>query len=328
MMPKNELALFSLERGRDFAEQVASHLGIAMGQHEERHFEDGEHKIRPLQTVRHRDVYVVQSLYSDADDSLNDKLVRLLFFIGALRESGAGRITAVVPYLCYSRKERKTKTRDPVTTRYIAQLFEAVGIDRMVTLDVHSRAGFQNAFRCHSEHLSARGPFIDWLSPQLVNRRVTVASPDVGGIKRADLFREALERRLAQPVDSAFMEKRRREGELSGSLVVGAVEDRTVVIVDDLIAGGGTMKRAAEAFLREGANDVLALATHGVFAPGAAVDLASPALSRLAITNSIPSNRLPDALYRDKVDVVDVSLLLAKVIGRLHKGDSLAELEP
>lgn len=328
MITMKEIALFSLDSGRDFAERVAAHLDIEVGRHEERDFEDGEHKIRPLQSVRNRDVYVVQALYGDDAYSLNDKLVRLLFFIGVMRESGARRITAVVPYLCYSRKERKTKSRDPVTTRYVAQLFEAVGIDRMVTMDVHSRAGFQNAFRCHTEHLSARGPFIDFYCERWQDEKLTVASPDVGGVKRSELFREALERRLEKSADSAFMEKRRSEGEVSGTQVVGTVEGRTVLIVDDLIAGGGTMKRAAEAFLEKGAREVLAVATHGIFAEGAADDLSSEALSRLGVTNTIAPGRLPEALYREKVDVIDVAPLVGEAIKRMHEGGSLTELEP
>jgi ribose-phosphate pyrophosphokinase len=327
-MANDELALFSLDSGRDFAALVAACLGIDVGHHEERDFEDGEHKIRPLQSVRNRDVYVVQSLYGDENHSLNDQLVRLLFFLGVLRESGAARVTAVIPYLCYSRKERKTKTRDPVTTRYVAQLFEAMGVERVVTVDVHNRAGFQNAFRCRSEHLSARGPFIDWLLPHLHGKDVAVASPDVGGVKRAELFREALERRLDKPTSNAFMEKRRSEGVVTGSQVVGEVENRTVVIVDDLIAGGGTMKRAAEAFLDRGAREVIALASHGIFAAQAAEGLSSAALSRVAVTNSIPPNRLPDSLYRQKVDVIDISPLIGDAIRRLHEGGSLSELEP
>lgn len=328
MLPMNEMALFSLDSGHGFAERVAAHLHMEVGQHEEREFEDGEHKIRLLQTVRDRDVYVVQSLYSDAGHTLNEKLIRLLFFIGVLRESGAGRITAVVPYLCYSRKERKTKPGDPVTTRYVAQLFEAVGADRIVTMDAHNRAGFQNAFRCCTEHLSARGPFIELFRQRLQDKRVSVASPDVGGVKRAESFREALERQLDQPVDSAFMEKRRSEGVISGTQVVGTVEDRTVLIVDDLIAGGGTMKRAAEAFLKNGAREVLAVATHGIFTAGAADALASDALSQLAVTNTIAPGRLPEQLYRDKVDVVDVAPLIGEAIRRMHEGGSLTELDP
>ena len=149
----DDLLLFGLEASRGFAADVARALGTPLAVHEERGFEDGEHKTRPLESVRGRDVYVVQSLYGDAAQTVNDKLVRLLFFVGALRDASAARVTAVVPYLAYARKDRKSKSRDPVTTRYVAQLFEAVGADRIVTLDVHNLAAYQNAFRCRTEHL-------------------------------------------------------------------------------------------------------------------------------------------------------------------------------
>ena len=125
----DELMLFALDATRTYGEAVAGELGITLAPHEEREFEDGEHKARPLSNVRGRDVYVVQSLYADAKQGVNDKLVRLLFFLGALKDASAARLTAIVPYLAYSRKDRKTKVRDPVTTRYVATLFEAVGTD-------------------------------------------------------------------------------------------------------------------------------------------------------------------------------------------------------
>ena len=151
----NDLRLFALNATREFGERIASSLGIELGKHEEREFEDGEHKARALESVRGHDVYVVQSLYSDPHQSVNDKLIRLLFFLGSLRDAAAERTTAVLPYLCYARKDRKTKARDPVTTRYLGQLLEAVGVDRVITLDVHNLAAYQNAFRCFSEHLEA-----------------------------------------------------------------------------------------------------------------------------------------------------------------------------
>src|SRR5512143_2008741 len=120
-MSDDVLMLFTLESSRPFAEAIARALDIAVSVHEEREFEDGEHKTRPLVSVRGRDVYVVQSLHGDERQSVNDKLARLLFFIGALKDASAGRVTAVVPYLCYARKDRKSKPRDPVTTRYVAQ---------------------------------------------------------------------------------------------------------------------------------------------------------------------------------------------------------------
>ena len=141
-MPET-LALFSLRFDQTLGERVAGKLGIRLGAHEEREFEWGQHKSRPLESVRGKDVYVVQSLHGDAVHNVNDKLCRLLFFLGALRDADARRVTAVVPFLCYARKDRQTKPRDPVTTRYVAALFEAVGVDRVVTLEVHNLAAFQ-----------------------------------------------------------------------------------------------------------------------------------------------------------------------------------------
>ncbi|MEK7716281.1 MAG: ribose-phosphate pyrophosphokinase-like domain-containing protein, partial [Pseudomonadota bacterium] len=134
--------LFALHPSRSFGEDVARQLGISLSACEERDFEDGEHKSRPLVNVRNQDVFVIQSLYADTKQSVNDKLVRLLFFIGALKDASAARVTAVVPYLSYARKDAKTQTRDPVTTRYVAQIFEAVGTDRVITMDVHNLAAF------------------------------------------------------------------------------------------------------------------------------------------------------------------------------------------
>lgn len=326
-MSNQDLALFSLRSGADFASRVAAWLDVSLAAHEERDFEDGEHKIRPLESVRHRDVYVVQSIYGDEQLSLNDRLVRLLFMLGCLRENGAERVTAVIPYLCYARKERKTKRRDPVTTRYLAQLLEAMGVDRVVTLDVHNRAAYDNAFRCQASHLSARDTFIEHLLPQLSDEDVTVASPDIGGVKRAEQFREALEKRLDRPVASAFMEKHRSAGKVRGTTVVGPVSGRRVLILDDLIAGGGTMKRAAEAFLEQGARQVDAIASHGVFAADAGENLASPALNRLLISDSLPPSRQPSSLQQTKIETVSVAPLIGEAIRCLHSGGSLSALD-
>src|SRR5208282_6620135 len=132
---------------RDLAERVAGRLEVALAVHEERNFEDGEHKTRALQDVRGHDVFVLHSLHGDASESGNDKLCRLLFFCGALKYAGAERVTAVTPYLCYARKDSRTKPNDPIITRYVAALFEAIGTDAVMTLDVHNPAAFENAFR-------------------------------------------------------------------------------------------------------------------------------------------------------------------------------------
>ena len=187
--------------------------------------------------MREKDVFVVCSLHGEAGHSVNDKLCRLLFLLGALRDASARRVTAVVPYLCYARKDRKSKPRDPVTTRYVAQLFEVMSIDRLVTLDVHNLAAFQNAFRIPTEHLEARTLFIQHFATRFQGADVAVVSPDAGGVKRAEAFRAALERALGRPVGSAFMEKYRSAGVLRGSTLVGDVKGRIAILVDDLKIG-------------------------------------------------------------------------------------------
>jgi ribose-phosphate pyrophosphokinase len=321
------LRLFALGSSRDYGEKVARHLGIELAAHEERDFEDGEHKARPLESVRGADVYVIASLYGDAALTVNDKLVRLLFFLGAVRDAGAGRVTAVVPYLCYARKDRKTKSRDPVNTRYTAALLEAVGIDAVLTVDVHNLAAYQNAFRCHSEHLEARPLFVDHFSGQLAaDEQVVVVSPDIGGVKRAGAFREALAHRLERPLDSAFMEKKRSAGVVSGEAVVGEVANRTAIIVDDMIAGGTTLARTVEACQARGARRILAAASHGLFVADAEAKLAQPGLERLVITDSVAPFRLSDDFIASRLTVLDGSAQVAEAIRRLHENGSIVEL--
>lgn len=322
----NDLSLFALNATRGFGERIAAGLGIDLGSHEEREFEDGEHKTRPLENTRGRDVYVVQSLYSDTDQSVNDKLVRLLFFLATLRDASTARLTAVIPYLCYARKDRRTKARDPVTTRYLAQILEAVGVDGVVTLDVHNLSAYQNAFRCRTEHLEARKLFSRHLAGLVGEEEVTVVSPDVGGVKRAELFRETLGRHLGRPVVAAFMDKQRSEDAVSGEAVVGDLADRVALIVDDLVASGTTIGRAVKACRERGAKRIYAAASHGLFVGGAHEVLADPSLDELAVTNTVPPFRLPQALVSQKLSVLDVATLFAEAIRRMHTGGSLGDL--
>ncbi len=325
-MIRTDLKIFALASGRDYGARVTGALGVALGTHEERDFEDGEHKARPLENVRGADVYVVQSLYGDAAQSVNDKLCRLLFFIGALRDASAGSITAVIPYLCYARKDRKTKSRDPVTTRYVAALLEAVGLGRVVTLDVHNLAAFQNAFRCHSEHLEAAGLFAEHAARTWADEELIVVSPDVGGVKRAERFREILSRVLGREIPGGFMEKKRSAGVVSGELLVGEVEDRSAIVIDDLISAGTTMGRTAKACRAGGAAKVYAVATHGLFMPGADEVFADPAIDSLVITDTVPPFRLTDASAKRKLVVLETAPLVAEAIKRIHAGGSLVEL--
>lgn len=321
-----ELALFALEASRKFGDAVSATLGVPLSDHEERSFEDGEHKARPLVNVRGRDVYVIQSLHSDNEQSVNDKLCRLLFFVGALKDASAGRVTAVIPYLCYARKDRKTKSRDPVTTKYVAALLESVGTDRVITLDVHNLAAFQNAFRCETVHLEARKLFVDHFARSMNDPNVVVVSPDAGGVKRAEHFREALVKKLERDVPMAFMEKKRSEGLVSGEAVVGDVRGRTAIIIDDLISTGTTMARTAEACRALGAEGVYATATHGLFVGDANTVFSGDAFEKTIITNAVPSFRLRPETVRNQLSVLDAAPLFAEAIKRIHTSGSIVEL--
>jgi ribose-phosphate pyrophosphokinase len=318
--------VFALGWDRALGRRVSGQMGLELAEQEEREFEDGEHKIRPLVGVRDCDVYVLCSLHADESHGVDAKLCRLLFFVAALRDAGAARVTAVVPYLCYARKDRRTKPRDPVTTRYVACLFEAVGVDRIVTVDVHNLAAFQNASRVLTEHLEARWILARDLMHRVKGRDLVVVSPDVGGVKRADRFREALAHLVRRPVANAFIEKFRSEDRVTGGAVVGAVSGRVAVLVDDLVSSGTTMIRAARACIDAGSTAVHAVATHGLFVGDATTVLASNQLTSLAVTDTIPPFRLSETLLSTKVRLLDVAPLLAEAIRRLHEGGSIIDL--
>lgn len=311
-----DLRVFALNDSLAPGGRLCSELGISMSAHEEREFDDGEHKARPLVDVRGGDVYVVQSLHGDRLHSASEKLCRLLFFIGALKDAAAARVSAVVPYLAYARKDRRSQPRDPVTTRYVAALFEAAGADMVMTVDVHNVAAFQNAFRCRTEHIETQALFAADIAAFAGARGVTVVAPDAGASHRAHGFRLALSAALGTPVAAAFAEKHRSAGSLSGDLLVGDVAGRDVVIVDDLIASGATMARTAAACRRLGAAHVTALATHGLFTGDAATVLGDGAIDRLLVTDTVPPFRLEPGALRERLVILAVAPLLAAAIRR------------
>jgi len=320
-MRASDIALFALNASRGFGEALAMALDVPLAAHEERDFEDGEHKVRPLEGVRGRDVYVLQSLYSDPRHGVNDRLVRLLFMVACLKDAGAARVTVLAPYLGYSRKDRRTQPDDPVTTRYLAQVVEAVGTDQVVTLEVHNEAAFQNAFRCRTAHLV---PDLLFVEPVLeavgAEGPVVVLSPDAGGVKRAERFRKALAARLGQEPALAFMEKARSRGELRVGRLVGEVTGAVVVVIDDLISTGGTLIGAARACREGGARRVIAAAAHGVFVGRASEVLGADELDQVLVTDTIPPLRLDPALLERKVRVLPAAGLFAEAVRRLHAG--------
>jgi len=320
------LRLFCLAASAELGAGIADALGVPLAAHEERAFEDGEHKTRPLDAVTGADVYIVQSLHGGPELSANDKLCRLLFFIGAVKDAGAARVTAVTPYLCYARKDRRTKPNDPVTTRYIAGMFESVGTDCVVTLEVHNPAAFENAFRCRTVALTATPLFVDYAKYSLAGEKLAVISPDAGGMKRAELLREALEAALGRPVGKGLAEKHRSAGVVSGDLFVGDVKGATALIVDDLISTGNTLLRAARSAHKAGADRVIAMVTHGLFMHGAADVIADPAIDKIVVTDAVPPFRLERPAETRKLTILPAAPLLAETIRRLHEERSLTDL--
>jgi ribose-phosphate pyrophosphokinase len=318
--------VFALGATQDLGLKIATALGEPLARHEEREFEDGEHKARPVDDVNGADVYVVQSLHSGPQQSATDKLCRLLFFIGALKDAGAVRVTALIPYLCYARKDRRTKPNDPVTTRYIGAMFDALCADCVVTLEVHNPAAFENAFRRRTVALTSTPLFVDYIKNTLSDAKLVVVSPDAGGMKRAELLREKLEVALGRPVGKGLAEKHRSAGVVSGDLFAGDVAGATTLIIDDLISTGGTLLRTARSARSAGAMSVIALVTHGLFMSGSSDVLADQALDQVVITDAVPPFRLDHSAQSKRLVVLPVASLFAETIRRLHEGRSLTDL--
>ncbi len=307
--------LFALNSSRDFGENIAETIGLTLSEHEERDFSGGEHKIRSLVNVNNKNVFVIYSLYGEPKLTVNDKLCRLLFFVGSLKDAGTAKVTVIAPYLCYSRKDLKTKSRDPITTQYVARIFETMGTDRFVTLDVHNLQAFQNSFRIPTMHLEAKKYFVSHFSPLVKKNEMVVLSPDKGGIKRAAAFAQALEKETKTIIPVGIMQKTRSEGIVGGTQVIfGEVSGKTVIIIDDLISSGTTLVRAAKACKDAGANKVYAAATHGVFESRANQILKDQALDKIVITNSIPPIRLEKEIIEQKIEIINVAPMIAQRI--------------
>ena len=319
-MSQRPFDLFALEGSRAFAQCVANRLAAPLAPHEERSFEDGEHKARPLQSVRGHDTFVLHSLHGDDKESANDKLCRLLFFCGALRDAGVSSVTAIAPYLCYARKDRRTKSNDPITTRYVAALFEAIGVNRVITVEVHNVAAFENAFRCQTVHIEFAPLIAAHFALLLRNQAIVAVSPDAGGAKREERFRQELQRLTDREVGSAYMEKSRSEGVVSGELLAGNVRGKVAVIVDDLISTGGTLVRAARACRAAGATKVFAAAAHGLFVSGAPDLLAEEAIDGMVVANTVPPFRLSPEKAA-KLTILDASEMVAAAISSSRDGN-------
>ena len=322
-------ALYCLSESESIGSAIATHANLPLSPLEERRFESGEFKLRPLESARGRPAWVVQTLAASAAVPTAERLVRLLFLLFGLKDAGASSLTAVVPYLAYARKERRTQLRDPVNTRYVAQLLEVAGLSRLVALDVHNPAALDNAFRVPVDHLSAMPMFAQHFARRWSDAEMTVVSPDPGGIKRAQIFRELLQRELGRETDIAFIEKRRARGVLTTGALCGAVAGRHVVVIDDLCASGATLCHAAELGVRAGARRVDVAVTHTPTLDGLLAVMASPNIAHVAVTDSVGLPRetlaaIPGA--NGRLDVLSIAPLFGLAIRRILDGKPMAPL--
>jgi ribose-phosphate pyrophosphokinase len=319
--------IFSLSETRALGLEIARRAGIELAPLEERLFEEGEFKLRPLVSVRDRTVFVIQTLAGSADVPVAQRLLRLLFLLFGLRDAGAGRLIVLTPYLSYARKDRRTQPRDPVTTRHVAQLLESTGMDRLVALDVHNSAALDNAFRVPVDHLSAIPMFVHHFAEHLPAGGIAVVSPDVGGIKRAQVFRELLRSRLEREIELVFVEKRRTDGAVTSGAVVGEVTGRTVIVLDDLCASGGTLIQAATALRKAGAAQVHVAFTHAPLPRGLAALEAADCISQIVLTDSVGSAlRMEGSASARRMSILPIAPLFGEAIARMLAGAPLVPL--
>lgn len=309
------LELFALEGSTDLGQRVAREAGIELGAYQEQGFPDGELKLGPLESVDGKATCVLGSLHAEPSRSIADKLLRLLIFAGALHDAGAAQVIALTPYLAFARQDQRTASRDPITTRYLATLLQAIGITGIAALDVHDVPAFENAFSCRKWPLSAAPMFVGHFRERAAaQERVVVLAPDAGGVKRAQRVQELLEAAVQRPVQLGFMDKKRSDGGVTEEAFAGDVEGAFVLVVDDLVSGGATLARAAGACLRRGARSVQAAVTHAVLTEGAGERLRASGLASLAVTDSIPAARERCPELDDRIEVLDTSALLAEVV--------------
>ena len=345
--------LFGLDGSKRYADRVAGHLDVPRSGHVETFFEDRESYARSDVNVRGCDVYVITGLFADPQQSVPEKLVKLLFFAGSLKDASAKRVTAVCPYLGYARQDRKTESRAPISIKYLAQCLESVGVSRVLTMDAHNLSAFQNAFRIPTDNLEAKNLLADYLcgcdsgrhaggQPQPVEDRVdqplcdlpwddgglSVLAPDSGGMGRARRFRNALETRLQtkNAIGVAYLDKERMDGAtVRGTSVVGDVAGKRVIVLDDMISSGGTVRLCADAVERHGGEVFAVCATHGLFVGKAAENLAG--IPRVVVTDTIRPFRLDGTPVAGNLHVIPTAKMFGSALRRTHEeGGSISDL--
>ncbi|MBQ2791505.1 MAG: ribose-phosphate pyrophosphokinase [Oscillospiraceae bacterium] len=302
-----DIKIFTANANPAVAEHIAKILGLPMGKSEVKHFADGEISVSINESVRGSDVFVVQSISTP----VNDSLMELLIMMDAFKRASAGRITAVIPYLGYARQDRKSKARDPISAKLVADLIVAAGADRVLTMDLHA-AQIQGFFNIPVDHLLG----VPILAPYFEERfkdqdDVVVVSPDLGSVTRARKFAE----RLNAPL--AIIDKRRPKPNVSEVMnIIGDVKGKRAIIVDDLVDTAGTLCNGAKAVLEVGgATEVYACATHGVLSNPAIERIEASVIKELVLLDTIA---LPEEKHIAKIKTVPVGPVFAEAIERIY----------
>jgi ribose-phosphate pyrophosphokinase len=318
---------FALSESRDLGELTCREAGLAFSELEERQYEGGEFKFRPRESVRGRQVFVLQTLAGSSEVPVAARLMRLLFLLRGLRDGGAEKLIVLTPYLAFARQDRRSKPRDMVNTRYVAELLETAGAHRVVAIDVHNESAFDNAFRVPTDHLTVMPMLADHFARHLQAQQLVITSPDIGGIKRAQMFRELLAARTQKEVGLVFTEKRRVAGKVSGGTLVGEVAGCHAILLDDLCATGGTLIRAAEVCRGAGATAVHAAVTHMPIGSGLEALLQSEAINHVLTTDSVGVGFHAEALsHHQKLVWLSVAPLLGQAVRRMLDFKPLAPL--
>lgn len=306
------LKLFTGNANPQLARDVAACLGVELGAARVTRFRDGEIHVRIQESVRGAHVFVIQPTCAPVDSNL----MELLIMLDAIKRASADEVAAVVPYYGYARQDRKMQARDPISAKLVANLITAAGADRVLTVDLHA-GQIQGFFDIPVDNLKALPILADYFAKLHLPSPVVVA-PDVGGVARARELAERLGCGLA------ICDKRRPEPDVSEVMhVIGNVAGQTAILVDDIVDTGGTMVKAAQALMAEGATAVYACATHGVFSPGCLERLADSAIVEVVVTDTIP---LPADRPTDRVKVLSVAPLVADAIRNIFTEESVSRL--
>lgn len=292
-----------------FAKEICKKLDVSLAKAEIKRFSDGEISVQISESVRGRDVFIIQSTGAPS----NDNLMELLVMTDALRRSSANTITAVVPYFGYARQDRKAAPRVPITAKLVANMFQTAGIDRVVTIDLHA-GQIQGFFDIPVDNLYGSIVFQEYITQKNLPNPI-IASPDIGGVARARYFAQRM------GLDMVIVDKRREKANVAEVMnIIGNVDGRDVIMIDDMVDTAGTMVKAAAALKKQGAKSVMACATHPVLSGKAYENLDNGELDELVVSNSLVSQ--PNA----KIKVLSVAPLFAEVIRRVYHNESVDSL--